>query len=144
MTERHGVSMDNWNRDQTNKSNGQNEAQPQAPRRQSGFLAACLIFSILALCTVCTGVLPLVFGSLSILFAVLSKRRSSRPEPMGIIGIVLSAVGSAFGLFLIIVSFYMVYSPNSPMPEAHEEMNAIMERIYGMDADEYLKQFYLK
>lgn len=136
--------MDNWNRIQNSNSNGQQEAHPQAPRRQSGFSAACLICGILALCTICTGVLPLVFGSLSILFAVLSKRKGFPPEPMGIVGIVLSAVGFAVGLFLTIVSFYMVYSPNSPMPEAREEMNAIMERIYGMDADEYLKQFYSK
>lgn len=132
--------MDNWNQNNRNQNNMNGQSIPPSPasRRQTGFLAASLICGILALCTFCTGIFPLVFGSLGIIFAVLSKRKGISMEPMGIIGISTSIIGMVIGLFLTVYSLYMVFSPNSPMPELRNEMDIIMERMYGMDMDEYL------
>lgn len=113
----------------------------QNTSKQKPFVTASLVTGVLAFATIMTGVLPLLFGGLSILFAVLSHRRGRRLETPAFIGVIASSIGMAFSTVVIVVAFSMMPTLLRT-PEYREYLNNMSESMYGITFDEALEENY--
>lgn len=108
--------------------------------KESPFSSAALFMGILAILSSCTVLPGLFFGSLSLLFAHLTKRLR-RPLPShasigvttGVIGICLSVV--------IGISTMIQLSSDLKNPEFRQEFNDTYKALSGMTFDETLEQY---
>lgn len=105
----------------------------QPPQRTSGFAIASMVCSIIAVAACCTGILGIPFGALSILFAVLSKRKGQKMSAMSLTGICLSVAGIVLGLLVTCYSLYLLVTDSA----LRQQMNALFETMYGMSLEEY-------
>lgn len=100
----------------------------------NGFGMASILLSTIALFSVTTIVIPLVAGSLAIIFAILSKGRElqmTRPIQRSF---VISIVSIVCAVAIIIGITYMFFYN----PEYHDYLNQSFMEIYGMSIEEYL------
>lgn len=117
-----------------NNNNRQNTAKP------SGFSIAALVFGILSMVTLCTGLLPIPLGALDILFAILTYRRGKKLPSLSITGLCLSCVGMIFGIALYTYTAVTVM-PLLENPEYRKELNTYYESILGISLDELLGEY---
>lgn len=95
-----------------------------------------LIFAIIAALTILTGIIPIFFGSLAILFAVLSKGSNLKMDSSGKISTAIATVSMILGITITGVTMYeMTYDP-----EMKSMMNDTFEQMYGVSFDEYMEQ----
>ena len=120
--------------------NGQNGGQgvpPQyyyQPRRRGNALGTVsLIFAILAVCAICTGVGPIFFGSLSIIFALLSRGGEPRFKGNAKVCALLSALSILAGLVLTGVSIYRLQYD----PTMRAQVDQAFQQMYGVDYEEF-------
>ncbi len=133
--------MDYFNWNEEYGSSTQHNSQPVYEPRKNTFAMASCILGLLALVTICTGVFPVVFGALSILFAVLSHRKGRNLDNGAIAGIAMSALGLLFATFILFFTFKML--PTMLENEAfREQMNYTSQQIYGVDFDTIMEQYY--
>ncbi len=128
-----------FNQNSDNQNNFYNNVTPPMPRA-NGFAVASFVCGILAASLCCTGILGIPLGALSILFAVLSKRLGDKMPRMSTIGILLSIAGIILGILMVAYSFYVVFNDS----QVYEQVNTIMEQMYGIGLDEYFGTFFLK
>lgn len=108
------------------------------PNKPDGFAIASLVCGILSIILCCTGILGIPVGSLSILFAVLSKRKEQRMSAMSLFGIWLAIAGITLGVLMTTYSFFMIF--NNPV--VGSQLDEIMREMYGMDFEAYLDQIF--
>ena len=120
------------------KPQNSNNHSGRAPQRHSGFAVASMVCGIIAMAVCCTGVLGIPAGALSILFAVLSKRKGQRLSPLSLSGILLSVFGILLGLMTTVYSFYMVIHD----PATRAQVDAVFESLYGMNLEEFFNNIY--
>lgn len=113
----------------------------QNTRKQNPFVTASLIMGVLALVTIMTGVLPLLFGGLSILFAVLAHRRGKRMETPAFIGVIASSLAMTFSVVVLTVALSMLPTLLRT-PEYREYLNNMSESMYGITFDEAMEEGY--
>lgn len=104
------------------------------PARNNGFMIASLImgiFSIISSSLIITGIL---FGSLGILFAILSKGKDHAYTGTSVGGITTSIIGIVFSLCVGIFSFYLIMTDSA----YHQQLNDTCEKMYGITFDELL------
>lgn len=99
------------------------------------FAAISLIFGILTFLSLLTVVLPYVFGSLAIIFAILSKGSSLKMDSLAKTAVTISLSG-----ILLITAFAgnTVYRLNTD-EEYRANISAEFEKIYGMSLEEYME-----
>lgn len=107
----------------------------------SPFAKASLITGIIALLTIMTGVLPLIFGSLSILFAILSHKKNTPLESRALFGSITGAIGLAFATVMIVISVTLIPTILRD-PEYRAQFNATTQSMYGVTFDELLEESY--
>lgn len=105
---------------------------------ENPFASASLILGILAFLSICTGVLPFIFGGLSILFAVLSKRRQKPLLSSAFIGVVSSSIGIVFSFVILAVSFIQLPEMLKD-PTMRAQLNSTSEALYGVTFEEMLE-----
>ncbi len=113
----------------------------QQPKKSNAFVTASLILGVLAFATVMTGFLPLFFGSLSILFAILAHRRGKRMETPAFVGVIASSVAMAFSVVLITIAITLMPTMLRD-PTYREQLNTMSETMYGITFDEVLEEGY--
>lgn len=103
-----------------NYNNYQYQRPPKAPQPVSGMSIAALILGALSIVCSCCGIGGIIFGSLGIIIAVMSKGQ----EPMQTnskIGLGLSIVGLVLGIILTIVFFALgSYAGSSEYIQSYE------------------------
>lgn len=104
-------------------------------RSRNGFSIASLMCGIAAVSLCCTGILGIPLGALSILFASFSKRKGEKMPGMSKGGIILSIFGITMGILMTVYSFNLVFHD----PAAKEQINQMMEGMYGINLDEYIE-----
>lgn len=105
---------------------------------ENPFASASLILGILAFLSICTGILPFIFGGLSILFAVLSKRRQKPLLSSAFIGVAGSSISMVLSFVIIAVSIIQLPQMlNDPATRA--QLDATSEALYGVTFDEMLE-----
>ncbi|MBR6476915.1 MAG: hypothetical protein IKS85_00565 [Lachnospiraceae bacterium] len=100
------------------------------------FATATLICGILSIFTFWTGFLPFIFGSMGILFAVLS-RREDRPFPSSSWwGVVASLIGIFMGAMILYYVFMNMILPMMTDPAFYQEMKIYYQNNFGINLDE--------
>ena len=123
--------------------NGQNGGQGVPPQnyyyqrppvqRRNGMASLALLMAVLSVLTIITGVGPLFFGPLAIIFAVLSKGGQSRMQGAALLSSVVGGAGALLGLALttwVVISF-------TTDPNMKDNLNKSFEAVYGVDYDEF-------
>ena len=100
------------------------------PEKVSGFSIASMILGIMSILLCCTGFFSVSAGALSILFAVLSKRKGKAMPSMSLTGIILSCVGIVMGIFMLVYSVFAILTD--------PELRKAFEDSY----EEYYQEFY--
>lgn len=113
----------------------------QSSSTNNSFAIASLVLGLLALVTLCTAILPLPLGALSILFAVLSRRKKRQLNTTALIGVVSSVCGMAMSLVIVVMSFMMLPSMMQS-EEYREQLNTMSEAMYGISFDDMLEDAY--
>lgn len=131
-------SWDDLNRQNTRNTDPNWHPEPEYGR-QLGKTAAILgVFSIVT-CFFLPLFVPLMFGSVAIVLAVISKGRGNRLTRSAQHAVTLGTIGISINLALIItimVTFYqMIHNP-----DMRAQANQIMEQMYGMSFDDMLEQ----
>lgn len=103
------------------------------------FASAALFMGILAILTSCTVIISIIFGSLGILFAILTKRRKKSLPSHAYVGVITSAVGTCLSLALLVASLIQLPS-NLKNPEFRKDLNDAYEYLSGITFDEMLEQ----
>ena len=111
------------------------------PNRKNPFSKASLIMGILALLTIATGVLPLFFGALGILFAILSHRKGKQLDASALWGTVTSVIGLCIAIVMLVITIIMLPSLLKD-PAYREQLNAFSQSMYGSSFDEVLEEGY--
>lgn len=130
-----------WDRWNSSASNSSYYNQPTHRPYGQGFLIASMICGVLSVTTCCTGILSLPLGALGILFALLTCRRGKKMSSSAMTGIVLSAMGIITGVSLLAYSFHMLPAMMRD-PMFRNQVDAITEQMYGMDFEEFMKEYY--
>ena len=101
------------------------------------FATAALICGLLSIFTFFTGLLPIFFGSLAIVFAVLS-RREDRPFPSASWwGMAAAFIGLFMGLLITYYAVVNIVIPMMTDPEFYQEMKTLYQNTYGINLDDY-------
>lgn len=113
----------------------QTEYQP-VYRKSTAMEIAALVTGILTLLTfiMMTVYLPFVFGSLSIVFAILSKGTADKMVQKAKIGMTCAITGMAVNLLLIVTCVYMFFSNQT----VHDYVNQMFTQQYGESFEEML------
>lgn len=119
-------------------SENTNYVPNQPSQRPSGFATASLVCGILSLVLCCTGILGIPAGALSILFAVLSKRKGESLSGMSIAGIVTSAIGILLGILAVAYSIYLLFYD----PTFREQIDLMMQQMYGVSLEEFFSMYF--
>ena len=119
-------------------SENTNYVPNQPLKRQSGFAIASFVCGILSLVLCCTGILGIPAGALSILFAVLSKRKGESLSGMSIAGVVTSVIGILLGILTTAYSIYMLFYD----PTFREQIDIMMQQMYGVSLEEFFSMYF--
>lgn len=111
------------------------------PQKANAFAIASLVLGILALVTLCTIYLPIILGSLSIIFAILSKGNQRSISGFSCAGIITSVSGIVFSIITIVTTIALLYSNPDFYQEYKNEMNRILSQQYGMTYDEMIEEY---
>jgi len=109
--------------------------------RKNPFSKASLIMGVFALLTIATGVLPMLFGALGVLFAILSHRKRKPLDTSALLGAVTSAIGLSISIVMLVITIMMLPTLLRD-PEYREQLNTFSESMYGATFDEVLEESY--
>lgn len=115
---------------------------PYPPRQKAnGFAVASLVMGILAMITLCTIYLPIVLGSLSIIFAILSKGSQKKMPGMSQAGIIVSASGIVLSIVTIAATVFILLTNPDIYREYKNELNRMFSQQYGITYDELMEEY---
>lgn len=107
---------------------------------RSGFAKASMIMGALAILTLSTFFMPIIFGALGVLFAFLAKKGQEKFRSTKLFGFVSSLIGLIVGG---IITIFMVFSAFHLLkPENKDTLNQLYEQVYGVSFDEYADSIY--
>lgn len=110
---------------------------PTRPRMSTNsFLLTSVICTMLAFITECSLPICMIFASLAILFAVLSKGKQLKMHSFAKMSIGISVFSLVLSFTVTVSAFYNVLAD----PVKREEFNQIYEEMYGITFDEALNQ----
>lgn len=115
---------------------GPAQMPPRSKISANGFLVASVICTMLAFITECSFPICMVFASLTILFAVLSKGKQLKMHSFAKMSIGISIFSIALSFTVTFLSFYKILTD----PVERENFNQIYEEMYGITFDEALDE----
>ena len=135
---RDNEQWDKWN---SNASNSSYYNQPVHRPYGQAFAIASGVCGLLSITTCCSVILPLPLGALGILFGILTYRKGKKMNPTSMAGIVLSSIGLAIAVTMIVYSLVMlpVYMENEVF---RNQLYTIMKQMYGQEMADYLMESY--
>ena len=112
-----------------------NQYMNYQPKPQNKLVTASLILGLLAFVTSMFLITPFIFGSLSIIFAILSRSGREKMSGSAIAGISASIVSMLGAVSMVGLVYYLTFN----VPEYRELMNQQYEQMYGQSFDEMLE-----
>lgn len=104
------------------------------------FSQACLICGILAIVTILTGVLPIFFGSLCIIFGILSKKSNIPYDSGAKAGFFCGGAGLLMSIAFLAMTFILL--PTMFRNDSfREQLDATYEEMYGVDFEEFFELY---
>lgn len=113
----------------------------QKTSANSAFSSVALVFGIASILTIMTIYLPLLLGSLAIIFAVLSKGARLKFNTTELITVALSTFSIILVLTAMIAAFYIIITNPQYILDSIRMMAPMLEEMYGVTADEIIQQF---
>ena len=113
----------------------------QPVKRQSGMAAAAVLMAGLALISTLTCLGPIFFGSLAILFAILSKGGDKKLNGTVVGSIVVSFLSMVAGIAILIATMHAIKTD----PIVRAQVDQSFEMMYGVDYDTFMngmKNYY--
>lgn len=101
------------------------------------FLAASATCALFAFLTECFLPISMVFASLAILFAVLSKGKQLKMHSYAKMSVGIAIFSMVFGVSILAFSIWTVFT----VPDERERFNQTYEQMYGITFDEALQEF---
>ena len=98
--------MDQFPYNQYNNNN--TSSYGPAPEKIDAFSVASIVCGMISIILCWTGLFYIPAGALGILFAILSRRKSKPMPSMSLTGIILSCIGIAMGVLVLIFSLYKI------------------------------------
>lgn len=113
----------------------------------NGFAFAALILGVSALFSICTVYLPLILGSLAIIFALLSKGYGKKMVTTAKVGFVsaitgLSAIVSLIGIFLLSLWLLLVTCTDQQLLQYAQQMDQTFEAQTGQSVEDTVGMSY--
>lgn len=106
---------------------------------KSPFFIASLVLGIISILTICTVILPLICGGLSILFAILSHRKGEDLNGLALTGVICSSISMAFTI--VTFALVLIQLPHNLKDEQYlEQLNTTSEALYGVTFEEMLEE----
>ena len=103
---------------------------------KNNFTLASIIMGTLAIFTSSTIIFPIFFGSLGIIFAILSKGKYTKMSSYGKVGFETSLIGIIFAICIGIYSFYMLATNET----YQKEVDSLFQQMYGVSAEEFYQK----
>lgn len=108
-------------------------------RRDNIFTIVSLMLGILAFITITSIILPVILGSLAVIFAILSKGSSKKMTGKSIAGFFMG-LGAVFCSVGIVAGTIYLFINND---EYRAEFNNAYKAAYGVSFDEYMDEMML-
>lgn len=106
----------------------------QPNRRANGLAIAALITGLLAVVTICTVYGAFIFGSLSIVFALLSKGKENHMHSLAISGTIIGTIALVITVMLFGASISLLMNDE----EFQQEFDSMYEDMYGESFEEQM------
>lgn len=115
-----------------------NPYRPPARVPGSSFSTAALVCGIISIVSalLMTVYFPFIFGSLAVVFAILSKSRAVRMASQAKTGIVCAIIGLVANITIITASFVFVFSNPDVLRQSSKMYDNMCEQIYGQSSEE--------
>lgn len=98
------------------------------------FAMASMILGGVAMFSFSSAFSAIVMGSLSIIFAFLSRKGTNRLHPLAKIGAICSSIGLVLGLIMSV--YYLIHLPEFLKDDGYRsQLSHSLETIYGSDFD---------
>lgn len=103
------------------------------------FATVSFVCGICSLISICAILPSICLGALSILFAVLGKRKANPMNTKSIVGVVISTFSLGIAVFMTVTT--IIFLPAMLKDETtRQELNATSELMYGITFDELMEQ----
>lgn len=103
---------------------------------RGGFALASMILGGISILSVSTFFMPVMFGSLGLLFAFLAKKGREKFLSTNLFGFISSFSGLIMGLVFSIMM--LISAKDLLQPENRTQLDNMFEAAYGVDFDEYI------
>lgn len=112
--------------------------RPPAKPPGSALAGAALVLGMISFITaiMMTIYFPFIFGSLAIVFALLSKGRAAKLIKYAKTGIICGIAGITANIIIIISTFIFILSNPSTLMQAAQQYDQIYEQVYGIPSEE--------
>ncbi len=107
---------------------------------RGGFATASMILGGISIMAMSTFFLPVILGSLGVLFAFLAKKGKDKFRSANLFGFVSSLAGMIMGLILSIMM--LISAQDLLQPENKAQLNQLFKATYGISYDEFTDQLY--
>ena len=129
-----------WDRWDSSASNSSYYNQPTHRPYNQGFAIASLVLGLLSVTLGCCG-LSIPLGAIGILLGLLCYRKVKRMENNSRMGLTLSVIGFTAGIIFGVVSIIRLPAMLQD-PVYAEQYNRIFQMMFGMDFNEFIRQYY--
>ena len=102
------------------------------------FITFSFVFALLSILTIQFIILPLIFGGLSILFAILGRGHSEEISPKGKVSIVISSFAIVLTIFVTTLAITMIFTN----PTMRQQLNETSLQIYGETFDDTFEKSF--
>lgn len=129
--------------DNINNSNENNTNSPdmncinnstKETKTSSTFAIASFVLGVIALFSITTVIVPIICGSLAVIFAILSKGTNNKFSKNGYRGFWTGIASIAISITLLITTFYLIFYNQ----EYRAYINEQYTTHYGVSFDEYM------
>lgn len=110
--------------------------------KTDAFSIASFVCGTIALVTLCTAVIPIPFGALGTLFAILTYRKGKPLSPYSKIGLWLSVGSLILGIIYTAYVTITVVIPLYNDPTFIQQLNTYYEAIYGISYEEFMDLYF--
>ncbi len=110
--------------------------------RSAGMAVASLVMGILGLAMACCVYPPVIFGSLAIIFALLSRGGEMHMNSYGKAGLVLGILGIICGILIFTYSFFTLMAEFGGLEGYLQYIEELMEEMGGSPGSSSPYDFY--
>ncbi len=114
---------------------GDPEERFDRPPKNSSMTTAAIACAIIGIITVMTGVFAIFFGSLAILFAVLSRGSESKPNRVSRYAFIVGLVAVLISIVIIIYSLVTVLQTYGSLENYYNTYLYTIEQYYGINME---------